>query len=84
MPKDKNLRLRFDAAFKGRLDHLWHEKKVSQQVAVESILTWFLDQDSLLQSMILGQIEADRRLLRVAIERMGESRTSDRKTSRKS
>ncbi len=79
----ENLRIRLHAAAKQRLDALWKNKKISQQEAVEQILLWFVEQDDLLQSAILGQIGEERRreVARMVLERM--ARDAPAKSSRK-
>lgn len=53
----ENLRIRLEQPIKERLEAFLKAKKITQQEAMEALIAWMLDQDSLLQSLILGQIE---------------------------
>jgi len=53
----ENLRIRVSGIVQAGLNDLKQRKHISKQAAIEGILTWFLEQDGMLQSLILGQIE---------------------------
>ncbi len=55
----ENLRIRVDAHLNRSFGDFSERKKISKQDAINSLLAWFLDQDGLLQSLIVGQIESD-------------------------
>lgn len=38
---------------------LLQQKKISQQMAVVALIEWFMNQDDLFQSIILGQLNSD-------------------------
>ena len=63
MPRSKELKedhprlpVRLEPALKAELDAVLTRKKVSQQTAVTELIRWWIAQDDLLQSAIIGQV----------------------------
>lgn len=71
-PEEENIRVRVPGPLKGKWDGVTAAHKISQQAAVVSLMAWFVEQDALLRSMVLGQIPdvdpAD--LARLALRRL--------------
>jgi len=83
----ENLRIRVEGPLNKSLSDFSDRKKISKQDTINSLLTWFLDQDGLLQSLIVGQIEssdsgqvAEIVLKRIADDSRGKKRTPLRGT----
>lgn len=55
----ENLRVRVTPELKESLDEFAERKKTTQQATVNGVLAWFFEQEGLLQSMILGQVEPE-------------------------
>ncbi len=51
-----NLRIRINPALKAKLEDVCRRKLSSQQDVIDRLVTWFVDLDETLQSLILGQI----------------------------
>jgi hypothetical protein len=51
-----NLRIRIDSELKSKLEKVCRRKLSSQQDVIDRLVTWFVDLDETLQSLILGQI----------------------------
>ena len=51
-----NLRIRIDPALKAKLEDVCRRKLSSQQDVIDRLVSWFVDLDETLQSLILGQI----------------------------
>ena len=72
MGKLEPLRIRLGEELNEALSRFCARKKITKQDTIAGVLGWFLDQDTLLQSLIAGQIEqADRReVLALVIRRL--------------
>lgn len=71
--KDKpDLRVRLRPGLKEKLDDAIGAKKTSQQSAVNELVAWFVAQDGMLQSLILGQVDEQYRaqVARLILARM--------------
>jgi hypothetical protein len=55
----ENLRIRVGGSLNSKFTEFTERKKISKQDTIDALLGWFLRQDSLLQSMIVGQIEPE-------------------------
>lgn len=64
-----NLRLNVDADLHTKWTDMCDRKRITQQDAIEAVLEWFLGQDDLAQSGVLGQIALVPRLIHILIER---------------
>lgn len=53
----ENVRIRLAADVKEAWQSTCDAKRITQQAAIDALLRWFTQQDSLMQSLILGQIE---------------------------
>jgi hypothetical protein len=75
-----NLKVLIDADLKARLDQLLERKRISLTAGVDAMVGWLLEQDSLLQSAVLGQVEPKDRadVARLVLKRMaGEDRAAE-------
>jgi nucleoside-diphosphate-sugar epimerase len=52
-----NLKVMIDADLKRRFDDLISRKRTSLTSAIDAMARWLLDQDSLVQNVVLGQLE---------------------------
>lgn len=59
MAKLENLRIRVSPGINSRLSEVSERKRIKKQDIIEGVLSWFLDQDSRLQSLVVGQIEPE-------------------------
>ena len=82
MPNSEDLRVRLEGDLKERLDQVLDAKRTSQQRAVNELVGWFVRQDPLVQSAILGQIEIDSPAMGKLIHDRLVQATSNSKTSR--
>lgn len=53
---EENLRIRVPLPLKGKWDNVTTAHKISQQAAALALMEWFVQQDPMLRSMVLGQI----------------------------
>jgi hypothetical protein len=53
----EDLRVRLRPGLKERLEKAMEAKQTTQTKLVNQLVAWFLEQDGLLQSVILGQVE---------------------------
>ena len=72
--KQGNLHVRLSDAEKDRLTAALESKRVTQQNAIRHLVLWALDQDTLTQSLLFGQIPEDCRgqIARLMLDRMAE------------
>ncbi len=70
VPETKSVRLVLEGERLEAWESLLAEKQVSQQAAMVKLIDYILAQDSVAQSMILGQIPASDDLIELALRRM--------------
>lgn len=65
------MRIRIPPALKKQFTDTLKAKKISQQVAINQLVTWFVGQEDLYQSMLLGQLgeEAQREVSALILSR---------------
>ncbi len=51
------LKVSIDAALKERFNELLERKRITAKDGIQGMVRWVLEQDTLLQSIVLGQIE---------------------------
>ena len=68
----KSVRLPLSPERLKRWEFVLGVKKISQQDALYAILDWFVEQEPLIQSMVLGQIPFDPEIQRMLILRLGD------------
>ena len=75
MADTENVRARVKPELADRWRVTIDARKITQQAALESLLGWIVEQDSLTQAMIFGQVEeADRaELSRIVLRRLADS-----------
>ena len=68
----ENLRIRLGPELKEALDAFQAKKKLSQQDTVKSLLEWFLRQEGMVQSLIVGHVDEEYRgqVAELVLERM--------------
>ncbi len=72
-PMDKptqgsDLRVRLDPALKKQLDDAVAARKTNQQTLVTELVRWYVDQEPMIQSIVIGQID-DLDVVRLVLER---------------
>lgn len=65
----EDLRVRLRPGLKERLEKTMEAKQTTQTKLVNQLVSWFLDQEGLLQSVILGQIEPTEDLVELILRR---------------
>ena len=72
----KSIRLPISPEQEARWEAMLAIKKISQQDALYAIMDWFVVQEPLIQSVILGQIPPDPEIQRILISRLDAKRQS--------
>lgn len=68
--KEKSIRLPMEGARKRAWEDMLQRKKIGQQDALYALIDWIVQQDGLVQSMVLRQVEAEADLVRQVLTRM--------------
>jgi hypothetical protein len=69
-----HLRINLPVKVKEKWQQLCDEKNISQQRAAEALVMWFISQDDVAQSMLLGQLKESPDLIELMTKRKRRKR----------